>query len=56
MKNNKADKSMVTGKVNTHAIIILVIVPFCKFFTPFAATILPAIPLDNTWVVDTGKP
>lgn len=47
---------MVTGKVNTQANAILMIVPFCKFFNPFLATIEPAMPDDNMCVVLTGKP
>ena len=50
------DKIIVAGKVKTHAKAILVIVPFCKFLTPFEATIAPATPEDKTWVVETGKP
>ena len=59
-KRNKRYKPpeiiIVAGSVKTHAKTILVIVPFCKFFVPFEATMAPATPDDNTWVVETGKP
>ena len=47
---------IVAGKVSNQANAIVLIVPFCKFFNPFFATIDPAIPDDNMWVVDTGAP
>lgn len=46
--------SIVTGKVNNHAKPILTTVD-CKFLTPPVATIVPATPDDNTWVVPDGQ-
>ena len=45
---------MAAGKVNTQAIAILQIVESCNP-EPLAA-IVPAIPEDNTCVVETGSP
>jgi hypothetical protein len=50
------DSIIVAGNVKTQAKAILAMVLFCRFFTPFEATIAPATPDDSTWVVDTGKP
>lgn len=49
-------KVMDTGKVSTHANPIFLSVLLFRFSFPPDATIAPAIPLDNTWVVLTGKP
>jgi hypothetical protein len=45
---------MAAGRVNTQADAMLRIVLHCRP-EPFAA-IVPATPLDSTWVVETGKP
>ena len=47
-KNNKPDKIIVTGNVKIHAIAIFLMVPPCRFFMPFVATILPATPDERT--------
>lgn len=47
---------MAAGNVNTHAMPILLSVLLFRFFAPPDAIIDPAIPLDNTCVVLTGKP
>ena len=44
------------GNVRIHAIPIAFSVVGFKFFVPLLATMAPAIPLDNTCVVLTGKP
>jgi hypothetical protein len=46
-KNKLPDKIMVTGTVNTHVRAMVLMVPFCKFFNPFFATIDPAMPDDS---------
>ena len=47
---------METGNVNTHAkAIFFKVLPF-KFLVPPEAAIEPAMPLESTWVVLTGKP
>ena len=55
-KNKPPDKTIVTGRVNNHVKAMVLMVPFCKFFNPFFATIEPAIPDDNICVVETGTP
>ena len=47
---------MVTGSVTSQAKPIFLMVFPCKFFNPSSATIVPAIPELNTWVVLTGSP
>lgn len=54
--NNKSAKIIATGKVKTHAKAIFFNVLLFKFPLPPDAIIEPAIPLDNTCVVLTGKP
>jgi hypothetical protein len=48
MRYSPKDRTIVTGKVKTHAKAMLFIVPFCRFFTPPVATIDPAMPEDST--------
>ena len=55
-KNKLQDKIIVTGIVNTQAKAIFIIVPFCKFFNHFFATIEPAMPDYSMCVVLTGNP
>lgn len=47
---------IVAGRVSTHAHAMAVMVFLRRLLTPPEATIVPAIPDDNTWVVLTGKP
>jgi hypothetical protein len=46
--------AIAIGRVNTHAMRRLRIVPHCK--TERLAVIVPATPEDKTCAVDTGKP
>lgn len=46
---------MVTGSVSIHASKMFLMVSGLRFFIPFEATMLPAIPDDNTCVVLTGS-
>ena len=55
-KNNKNAKVIATGKVSIHASAIFFSVPLFKLPLPPDAIIDPAIPLDKTCVVLTGKP
>ncbi len=55
-QNRHPARSMVTGKVSTHADRIFRMVPTCRFRRPPCATIVPATPDDKTWVVLTGSP
>ncbi len=50
------DNTIVTGKVISQATRIFLTVFILRFFKPFVATIEPATPEDNTWVVLTGNP
>jgi len=54
MKYRKPDSSIAIGKVITQAIAMLRTVDHCKP-DPLAAMV-PAIPDDSTWVVETGSP
>ena len=54
--NNKIANTIDTGKVSTQANPIFLSVLLFRFFRPPEATIAPAIPLDNTCVVLTGRP
>lgn len=55
-KNKLPERIIVTGSVKIQVSAIVLMVPFCKFFRPFFATIDPAIPEDSMWVVETGTP
>src|SRR5687768_11720302 len=55
MRYSNPDNTTVTGKVSNHAIAIDLMVFFCRFLIPLLATMEPAIPDDNTWVVLTGR-
>ena len=55
-KNNPPERRIVTGNVSTQAKTIFITVPFCKFFNPLFATMLPIIPELNMCVVLTGTP
>jgi hypothetical protein len=55
-RNNPPDTTIVTGRVTSQAMRILLTVFIRRFFKPLAATIDPATPEDNTWVVLTGNP
>ena len=48
------ESSIAAGKVSIQASAMLRIVDHCRA-DPFAA-IVPAIPDDSTWVVETGRP
>ena len=52
--NRLADSIMATGSVSTQAIARFRTVFHCRP-EPFAA-IVPAMPDDSTWVVETGRP
>ena len=54
--NNKNAKIIATGKASTHAKPMFLSVVLFKFPLPPDATMAPAIPLDSTCVVLTGKP
>src|ERR1700744_4009147 len=54
MKYREPESSIAAGRVSTQASAMLRIVDHCRP-DPLAA-IVPAIPDDSTWVVDTGKP
>lgn len=54
-RNNPQETAIVTGSVRIHADNIVFIVFVFKLFTPFDATIDPAIPELNMCVVDTGS-
>ncbi len=54
--NNPSANIIATGSVNTHAKAIFFNVLLFKFPAPPDASIDPAIPLESTWVVLTGKP
>ena len=54
-RNNPHDTTIVTGSVRIHADSIVFIVFVFKLFTPFEATIDPAIPELSMCVVDTGS-
>ena len=52
-QNSVADSAMVAGKVSTHAIRMVLIVPPCRPL--LLATMVPATPDDRMCVVDTGR-
>lgn len=54
MKYSVPDSAIAAGRVSTQASAILRTVDHCRP-EPFAA-IVPAMPDDSTWVVDTGRP
>ena len=54
MKYRQPDRIIAIGSVSTQAIAMLRMVDHCNP-DPFAA-IVPAIPDESTWVVDTGRP
>ena len=54
--NNKSARMMDTGKVNIHAIAMFFSVLLFRLPLPPDAIIEPAIPLESTCVVLTGKP
>ena len=55
-KKNPAASIIDTGRVSTHARAMFFSVPPLRLPAPFDATIVPAIPLESTWVVLTGSP
>lgn len=54
-RNNPHETAIVTGNVRIQADNIVLIVFVFKLFTPFDATIDPAIPELNMCVVETGS-
>ena len=54
MRYRQPDSVIAAGRVSTQAIAMLRIVDHCSP-EPFAA-IVPAMPDDSTWVVETGRP
>ena len=56
IRNIIAESTTVTGSVNTHAIRMLLIVPPCNHHFPCSYDIVPAIPDERIWVVETGSP
>lgn len=55
-RNRPPETTTVTGNVSIQAMKMLRMVFFCRFLMPLLATMLPAMPDDNTCVVLTGRP